>query len=106
MADRNDPSRRVWECLACNGINVWNWNDAERAATMLKLENPQFSFANNRNTKEIHIAHGSCFDNVCGCCGANHVAADSPILAECYTHVAADHDDPSDPDNYDWEDDD
>ncbi len=101
--DRNDPSRRIWECPACTGINVWNWEDAERASTLLGLANPETTYANNGNTKEIHVAHGSCFDNVCGCCGANVVKADSPILAEVFTHNPADYDDPNDPDNYDWE---
>ncbi len=32
-----------------------------------------------------------------------YVKADSPILAEVFTHNPADYDDPNDPDNYDWE---
>lgn len=108
MKDRNDPSRRVWECPCCSCINVWNWEDAERASTLLKLDNPQHATTNNRKRTEIHIAHGSCFDNVCGGCGANIVAADSPILAEVFTHIAdptTDPDnDPGDPDKYEWDD--
>lgn len=53
--DRNDPSRRVWECPACAGVNVWNWDDAER------LEHSGIT---------AHVAHGSCYDNICGQCGA------------------------------------
>jgi hypothetical protein len=86
MNDRNDPSRRVWECPVCRCVNVWNWADAQRAAAILGLDCPEISSANNRNRSEIQIAHGSAFDNICGGCGADLVRADSPILAECYTH--------------------
>ena len=105
MKDRNDPSRRVWECPCCSCINVWNWNDAERAASLLDLSNPETSPANNRDKTEIHIAHGSAFDNVCGGCGANLAPIDSPTLAAVYTHADGSDDleilDPDDPDHYD-----
>ena len=72
MKDACDPSRRVWRCMACAGVNVWNYGDN------LRLNTP---------ARTVAIAHGSCFDNVCGHCGANIVASDSPILADCYTHA-------------------
>lgn len=67
-----DPTRRVWRCPDCGTVNAWNWDDAERAAAIL--------------CEEVAVAHGSCFDNVCGECGRDYVATDSPIMAECYTH--------------------
>ena len=66
----------LWICPECGIVNVWNWEDAVRAAKRLKI---------NVNT-EIAISHGSCFDNVCGGCQANIVSSESPILAPCYTH--------------------
>jgi hypothetical protein len=74
MKDRNAPYRRVWECAACNGLNAWNWEDAERGEGLIGLP--------------FKVSYGSCFDNRCGHCGANTVLADSPIMAECYTHQA------------------
>ena len=74
MADRNNPDRRVWVCPVCGAFNVWCWADQERAALILHAP--------------VVVCHGSAFDNVCGACGADLVRADSPILAECYTHVA------------------
>ena len=71
--ERCDPERRVWECAACGTYNAWNWDDAERASSLLR--------------KPVVCCHGSCFDNVCGGCGADWVREDSPIRAECYTHV-------------------
>jgi hypothetical protein len=68
-----NPNRTLWHCPICYGVNAWNWQDAERAEQLLK--------------KTVKIAHGSCFDNICGHCGADFVAEDSPIMAECYTHI-------------------
>ena len=68
-----DPDRRLWRCPACGGLNVWNWEDADRLA---------------ERGMTVKVAHGSCFDNVCGHCGADLVLADSPIMADCYTHAA------------------
>lgn len=73
MKDHFDPKRRLWQCPVCDSINAWNWQDAERAERMLN--------------REVAISHGSCFDNVCGHCHANFAEVDSPIMAECYTHV-------------------
>jgi hypothetical protein len=64
----------LWICPECGEVNAWNYEDAERAAKRLKVE--------------VKVSHGSCFDNFCGHCGADIVKPDSPILAECYTHVA------------------
>jgi hypothetical protein len=70
--DRNNPDRTLWECPVCLGINAWDWDEAERASSLLKTE--------------VKVAHGSCFDNICGHCGADLVHVDSPIRATCYTH--------------------
>ena len=70
--DRNNPERIIWECGACGGINAWNWDDAERASRLLKVE--------------VKESHGSCFDNICGHCGTDWVRIDSPMRAEVYTH--------------------
>ena len=69
---RNNPERTLWECPVCKNINAWNYDDAERASKFLKVE--------------VKVAHGSCFDNICGHCGADLVHIDSPIRANCYTH--------------------
>lgn len=71
--DRSDPSRNVWECPVCGYINVWDSNNIDRVKALCK-------------TDKVAVCHGSSFDNVCGHCGADLVAKDSPILAECYTH--------------------
>lgn len=65
------PKSALWVCF-CGGINAWNYEDAERASRALR--------------EEVKVSHGSCFDNVCGHCGADVVAVDSPIRANCYTH--------------------
>lgn len=70
---RNNPERTLWECPTCYNINAWNWEDAERASSLLKVE--------------VKVSHGSCFDNICGHCGVNLVHIDSPINSECYTHI-------------------
>jgi len=70
--DRNNPERTLWECPVCLNINAWDWDEADRASRLLKVE--------------VKCAHGSGFDNICGHCGADLVHEDSPILAECYTH--------------------
>ena len=64
----------LWECPECGTVNAWNYHEARRASLKLK--------------QVVEVCHGSCFDNVCGHCGADIVKSDSPILAECYTHVA------------------
>jgi hypothetical protein len=71
--ERTDPARRLWECACCAGLSAWNWTDAERAQWL--------------TNKLVAVAWGSCWDNVCGHCGADFIRADAPILAECYTHV-------------------
>lgn len=62
----------LWVCPVCRAINAWNQKDAERAAAKLK--------------KAVEVCHGSCFDNICGGCGADIVKPDSPILSPCFTH--------------------
>ncbi len=90
--DRTDPTRNLWECPVCSGINAWSWQDAERAAelfsAMTKKPWTTPDFANARLPQSVACAHGSAFDNICGHCGADIVHIDSPILAECYTHAA------------------
>ena len=66
-------NKMLWCCPQCESINAWNSDDAERASKKLKIT--------------VEACHGSCFDNVCGHCGANIVKPDSPILTECYTHT-------------------
>jgi hypothetical protein len=68
-----EKNRSMWVCPQCGAINAWDHNDAERASIKLKTE--------------VHVSSGSCFDNLCGHCHADIVQPDSPILAECYTHV-------------------
>ena len=65
------PDRRIWRCPNCNAVNAWNVDDVERLA--------------ERDIDAV-CSYGSCFDNICGACGADYVLADSPIRAECYTH--------------------
>ena len=62
----------LWLCPQCETINAWNWEDAERASKRLGVK--------------VEVCSGSCFDNICGHCGADIVNQDSPILAPCYTH--------------------
>ena len=62
----------LWICPECRAINAWNYEDSVRAQLRLN--------------ETVTVCHGSCFDNVCGECGANIVRPDSPILASCYTH--------------------
>lgn len=78
---RHCPDRRVWECDSCGCLNTWNWKDQERLTERTGRPWVQDAPAFTRRNV-IGIAHGSCFDNVCGVCGANHVRADSPILAD------------------------
>jgi len=63
----------LWICPECGEINAWNEDEADRVQLKLKKA-------------RVFIAHGSCFDNVCGNCGADIVKPESSILAECYTH--------------------
>ena len=65
-------NQTLWVCPECGNVNAWNSDDAERASKRLKIP--------------VEVCHGSCFDNICGHCGANIIKTDSPILAECYTH--------------------
>ena len=74
----NNPSSDIWECRQCNGVNAWNWQDAEKAERRLTKRRGV--------PAEVAVAHGSCFDNVCGHCGTNFVRRDSPIRAELYVH--------------------
>jgi transcription elongation factor Elf1 len=67
-----NPSDDIWECPVCNSLNAWNYDDSVR-----------FS---KHYSEAVYISHGSCFDNICGNCGADFVHENSPILAECYTH--------------------
>ena len=62
----------LWVCPECGTVNAWNWEDAERASKRLGVK--------------VEVCSGSCFDNICGHCGADIVNQDSPILAPCYTH--------------------
>jgi hypothetical protein len=71
--ERTDPARRLRQCACYGGLNAWTWPDAERAQWL--------------TDQKVAVAWGSCWDNVCGHCGADFVRADAPILAECYTHV-------------------
>jgi hypothetical protein len=80
--DRQDPNRRVWECMACGQLNVWNWEDQEAVARLCHRD--IYDYANARQKNAVAIAHGSCYDNICGNCGADIVAIDSPIMA--YSH--------------------
>jgi hypothetical protein len=68
-----DKGRMLWVCPECGAVNAWNYEDAERASSKLKVP--------------VAVSTGSCFDNRCGGCHANIVHPDSPILAECYTHI-------------------
>lgn len=65
-------SHMLWQCPVCGTVNAYNHEDAERASGRLK--------------REVAVCHGSCFDNICGHCGADIVDPESPINAECYTH--------------------
>jgi len=66
------PNCCVWECSRCGAVNAWAYQDLEKVERL--------------NHVKCFISHGSCFDNICGACGANHVKRNSPILSECYTH--------------------
>ena len=68
-----EKNRILWYCPQCESVNAWNSNDAERATKKLRVP--------------VESSTGSCFDNLCGHCGADIVKPDSPILAECYTHM-------------------
>jgi len=63
----------LWVCPECQGINAWNYEDAVRAQRKMN--------------EQVEVCSGSAFDNICGHCHADIVKPDSPILAECYTHV-------------------
>lgn len=68
-----DPTKNIWRCPCCQAINTWNWQDAKEIKKLLKK-------------KEIFVATGSCYDNICGSCKTNFVEKDSPINHSCYTH--------------------
>ena len=63
----------LWVCPECGTINAWSYEDAERAAAKLK--------------QPVEVCYGSCYDNFCGSCKADIVKPDSPILAQCYSHI-------------------
>ena len=67
-----NPERAIWVCLACERLNAWNYDDAD--------------YMNERWGLNVKVSHGSCFDNICGHCGADIVRKDSPINHPCYTH--------------------
>lgn len=65
-------SNTLWVCPQCGGINAFNHEEATRAEAKCR--------------QSVAVSHGSCFDNICGHCGADIVKPDSPILSPCYTH--------------------
>lgn len=67
-----DPLCDIWRCPECRGLNAWSDRVAEVATAVVG--------------EEVRVCRGSCFDNICGHCGADMVRADSPIQAEAYTH--------------------
>ncbi len=67
-----NPDARLWRCPSCRKPNAWNWSDAQAAADHLGVD--------------VAVAHGSCFDNICGHCGADVVKRSSPIRHPAYTH--------------------
>jgi hypothetical protein len=71
----DEPAADVWRCPCCDGLNVWAWTAAELASKKHKIP-----------LNDFKTASGSCFDNICGHCGADLVKEDSPILAQCFTH--------------------
>lgn len=64
-------------CAACGELSADSWN----------LVTARNDFRLDANPGEIaHVGAASCWEWECGHCGANNVEADSPILAEVYTH--------------------
>jgi hypothetical protein len=69
----------LWVCPECGTINAWDWGEAERALKKLR--------AKGLKVDKIAVSTGSFSDNTCGHCHSDIVQPDSPILAECYTHI-------------------
>jgi len=67
-----EPHKLFWICPECGSVNAFSHEDAERFT--------------KKTGEPCSVSHGSCFEDICGNCGRSIVAADSPILAPCYTH--------------------
>lgn len=65
----------IEECPCCGGLSAYAWEDVNEEAGI------------------THIPVASCWEWQCGHCHAHLVEADSPILAECYTHIPPGYDD-------------
>ena len=78
----------ILQCPSCNAYNAYAWCDVNMDPNTHEREprdedNPITMIEEN----VYHIPAASCFDWQCGKCGTPWAEADSPIMAEVYTHV-------------------
>lgn len=81
-------SGHILECICCGELSAYCYGDTD-AYDQFDDDIIPGGFKPEPGTI-AHIGTASCWEWECGHCGAHHVDADSPILAECYTHEERD----------------
>ncbi len=80
----------ILECPGCSGWNAYAWQDSNMQPN---TPHERFYYCGidgvERNSwpDVYHIPSGSGFEWTCGKCGTSWMERDSPLAAECYTHV-------------------
>lgn len=70
----------VETCARCGELSAYCWDDCTAYPDGEHTYDPEPGTI-------AHIGTASCWEWECGHCRANNVERDSPINAECYTHV-------------------
>lgn len=70
----------IVECAGCGELSAYAWQ--------FVADKPSYSRLCFEKGEIAHVGACSGSEWECGHCGANNVEADSPLLAEVYTHVA------------------
>ncbi len=79
----------VERCPVCGGLSAYAWDDVSPELT----DHDIYYRRPNPNEKHLvaHIPSSSAFEWQCGHCGASLTSVDSPLNAEVYTHLEAQH---------------
>lgn len=88
----------IIQCPSCGEYNAYAWEDVNMDCNSGLRIKPDDGFSDGgeaytdeeclTNWPDVyHIPSSSCWEWECGNCKAHLVEANSPILAECYTHI-------------------
>lgn len=72
----------IVQCPCCDAYSAYCWDDVN-----MDDEGQRYDNCTTEPEDIWHIPSASCFEWQCGQCRNYLAPVDSPILAECYTHV-------------------